>query len=362
MVSLYWPARRRPGGSAAGWSYADSVETVKLSPGEQLAGQAERVEQLTAAVSNSRVGNAELAWLGREVAAAVRNQVPPIVKDWALLSADGVDFAAVELEANLGSDGPTEAEIWLHPNSDPASVLPAALGVCRDFAREHGRNQLTVWYLHASVDEQLRSPTGIGSVGRDVVADLLVSAGARLAQVYRVSEVDPLESGEPEPPADGYRLVHWFGPTPARWRAQVAAMHEITMADAPTGETGYVAEEFTAERVAADEASAVEAGRLLVSVLALAPDDAVAGLTQVAVQGGTTLAYQWDTSVASGHRGRGLGRSLKTLAAALVREQYPQVRRIITHNAADNVHMLRINTDLGWRPLAHKGLWSLSVS
>ena len=40
---------------------------------------------------------------------------------------------------------------------------------------------------------------------------------------------------------------------------------------------------------------------------ALAPDDAVAGLTQVAVQCGTTLAYQWDTSVASGHRGRGLG-------------------------------------------------------
>ena len=40
----------------------------------------------------------------------------------------------------------------------------------------------------------------------------------------------------------------------------------------------------------------------------------------------------------------------------------PQVRRIITHNAADNIHMLRINTDLGWRPLAHKGLWSLSVS
>lgn len=57
-----------------------------------------------------------------------------------------------------------------------------------------------------------------------------------------------------------------------------------------------------------------------------------------------------------------LGSITKTLAAALVREQYPQVRRIITHNAADNIHMLRINTDLGWRPLAHKGLWSLSVS
>ena len=337
------------------------METAKLRADAQLPEQADRVARLTSAVSHSRLATADLAWLGREIVAAVRYQVPPIVKDWALLSDEGGDLAAVELEVSLVSGGPAEAEIWLHPHAVPALVLPFVLEVCRDFAREHRRNNVILWYLHADVSEQLTSPTGIGSIGRDVVADLLVSAGAQLAHVYRISEIDPWSAGEPEPPADGYRLAHWFGPTPARWRAQVGTMHEITMADAPIGETGYIAEEFSADRVAADEVTAVEAGRLLVTVLALAPDGAIAGLTQIAVQDGTTVAYQWDTSVASGHRGHGLGRSLKTLATAVVRERYGNVRRIITHNAADNVHMLRINTELGWRPLAHKGLWSLPV-
>lgn len=330
---------------------------VRVVSGPDLDDFAHRVAALTSAVSINRIGSNDLAWLGREVVAAACAPQTHASRLWVLLSNDGQDLAAIEMEASLGTDGPPDCELWLHPLAGVEEVLPEALAVCREFAAEHARASVLVWYLHREQDASLTSPVGVGSIGRDEMAQALLGSGARLAQVWRVSALEAAHQGSPIEPAEGYRLVHWFGATPPEWRSRVAIMRQVTASDAPTGETGYVAEPFTAEQIAVEEAAAGQAGRELVTVLALAADDSAAGLTQVAVAAGTDLAWQWDTSVAPTHRGRGLGRALKTLCAELVRAGHPEVRRIITVNAAENVHMISINEELGWRPIAHKGVW-----
>lgn len=340
---------------------------TELSAGPELDELAARASAITAAASQARVGNGALTWQPAEIAADLRHQVPSVLHRWLLLSDGDHDLAAITMEANTDTDGPPDSELWLPPGTDPARVMPRFVAISRDFASSLGRRTFCAWHLHDERTDRLASPVGIGSIGRDQVAELLLAAGARLAQVYRISALELVDEPIAAPLAEGrqpagYRLVSWFGSTPEKWLPQVAAMHSVTMADAPSGETGYVPEQFSVERVAADEAMAVASGRELVSVLGLASDGQPAGLTQIAVQVGAELAYQWDTVVVPEQRGHGLGRALKMANAALVRTQHPQVRRVITFNAAENTHMLRINEELGWAPIAHKGVWVLPAT
>lgn len=159
--------------------------------------------------------------------------------------------------------------------------------------------------------------------------------------------------------ADGYELVTWLGPTPTEKLGQVASLHATTLADAPAGETGYVPEPFTAARVAAGDANQAAAGRELVTVLALTVGGEPAGISQAAVTLGESSAWQLDTAVVAAHRGKGLGRALKTRLASEIRQAHPEVTKVVTFNAAENTQMLAINVELGWRTLTHKGVWVL---
>lgn len=335
---------------------------TELAAGPQLDALAARASAITESASMQLMGNADLTWRASEIAAEFGDPVPSLVRRWLLLSDSGHDLAAVTMEGNTETDGPPDCELWLPGGGDPRPVFGRFLEMSRDFAAGLGRQTSCLWFLHEELPERLESPVGVGSIGRDLVAELLLGAGARLGQVYRLSALDLQTADNPAAVlADGYQLVSWLGPTPPERLGQVAAMHTVTMADAPVGETGYVPEQFSVERVAADEAQAAASGREMVTVLALAPDGEVVGMSQIAVQIGRELAYQWDTVVTPEHRGRGLGRALKTTSAGLVRDHHRQVRRVITFNAAENTHMLRINTELGWRPIAHKGVWALPV-
>jgi GNAT superfamily N-acetyltransferase len=333
------------------------VNVTRLAPGPELEAHCARVGAVTSAVSRELLGTADLVWLPGEIRADITHPVPGVDRRWLLLTEGSQDVAGIEFEANSQTGGPPDCELWLPLGTDPELVVPRFLAIGNQFAAELGRQTWCAWYFHADLPARVSSPEGIGSVGRDRVAELLISHGARLGQVYRISALDLVEDPVPVPVPSGYRVEQWLGPTPSAWLPQAAELHTITMADAPTGQTGYVPEQFSVERVAADEAAAVVAGRELVSVLVLTDEGRPAALTQVAVQGGHDLAYQWDTVVAPEHRGRRLGRLCKTMAAELVRSHHPRVRRMVTFNAAENAHMLRINEELGWRPIAHQGVW-----
>ncbi len=283
-----------------------------LVPGAELDELAARAAAVTGAVRRQRGLGDALAWRAQELKVATTNEVPDVVHRWVLVSDGNRDVAAVELEASLVTDGPPDCDIWVHPDADVAAVLTAGVGLGQQFARELGRETVLIWALHEERDEQLHSPAGAGAVGRDAIAEWLMGAAARLAQVYRISAIDPREVITPTEVADGYELVTWLGPTPTEKLGQVASLHATTMADAPAGETGYVPKPFTAARVAADDAKQAAAGRELVTVLALTVDGEPAGISQAAVTLGEPSAWQLDTAVVAAHRGKGLGRALKT--------------------------------------------------
>ena len=70
-------------------------------------------------------------------------------------------------------------------------------------------------------------------------------------------------------------------------------------------------------------------------------------------------ATQEDTLVHAGHRGHGLGLWVKAVNLVALREAAPTVRRVHTWNAAENTHMLSINTTVGFREAGVQGGWQL---
>lgn len=88
----------------------------------------------------------------------------------------------------------------------------------------------------------------------------------------------------------------------------------------------------------------------------------IAGFTELELTGeAPPRADQGDTAVVPAHRGSGLGMWLKAAMLVRLRADRPDVARIVAGNASSNVHMLRINERLGFRPLARLVEWQGDV-
>ena len=90
---------------------------------------------------------------------------------------------------------------------------------------------------------------------------------------------------------------------------------------------------------------------------------AIAGHTVVAVRGDRPqLGDQHDTTVVGAHRGHRLGLLLKAEMMLWLREDEPQLRTIVTGNAASNKHMIQINEQLGYRVAYREIMWQRSIA
>ena len=90
---------------------------------------------------------------------------------------------------------------------------------------------------------------------------------------------------------------------------------------------------------------------------------AIAGHTVVAVRGDRPqLGDQHDTTVVGAHRGHRLGLLLKAEMMRWLREDEPQLRTIVTSNAASNKHMIQINELLGYRVMYKEISWQRSLA
>jgi mycothiol synthase len=77
---------------------------------------------------------------------------------------------------------------------------------------------------------------------------------------------------------------------------------------------------------------------------------AVAGLTDLELHPTRQdLGYQQYTVVVAGHRGHGLGRCVKSAMVRWIVDERPQITRIGTSTAAGNVHMIRVNHQIGFK-------------
>jgi GNAT superfamily N-acetyltransferase len=195
----------------------------------------------------------------------------------------------------------------------------------------------------------------------------LETAGFARASVEVVRRQDPRTAdwpgldrqyAEAEVRAADYELVPLTGQTP---QAMLDDMVALTAAinDAPTDDLDIEDETFSAERIRAMEIGQRDRGRRLYRLVARhRTSGEPAGHTLMAVEiERPWLAWQLDTSVVRAHRGHRLGVLLKIAMLRWLRGEEPQVRSVITWNAASNAHMIRVNELLGYTPIRSDLNW-----
>jgi mycothiol synthase len=150
-------------------------------------------------------------------------------------------------------------------------------------------------------------------------------------------------------PPLGYRLASWRGRCPDRL-VESFALARTAITDAPMGDAGATAPEWTVDRVRESEHEL--AGRGIESRVCVAVTEvtgAVAGLTMVERHPHRDdWVYQADTAVLERHRGRGLGRCVKASMSRSLVADMPDLRRVLTHTAITNTHMIATNRAVGY--------------
>ncbi|MEV0173392.1 GNAT family N-acetyltransferase [Streptomyces sp. NPDC050803] len=168
-----------------------------------------------------------------------------------------------------------------------------------------------------------------------------------------------LQAAEAEHP--GYRLTGWTGTVPDALAAAFATAKNA-MNDMPVGDLDYGTEDWDADRVRAMAQVIADRGDTLLTLAAVHDDGAMAGYTEILLpRGAAPRAQQYDTAVVPAHRGHGLGLWLKTAMVRRLRAEHPGVVEIETDNAEDNVHMLAVNRELGFRSYRRTREFQLDV-
>jgi GNAT superfamily N-acetyltransferase len=151
-------------------------------------------------------------------------------------------------------------------------------------------------------------------------------------------------------PAPGFRLHQWLDTAPNEL-VQGLARARDAMADRPMGEATFQHPSWTAERVRHYEAKTLESGVSHRYVAAVNErSGAVAGFTEIAVVPGQwSYCRQEDTAVLPEFRGLGLGRAMKAAMMRWLIADLPRMEQVRTMTAAENLHMLRVTTPLGYQ-------------
>jgi len=161
----------------------------------------------------------------------------------------------------------------------------------------------------------------------------------------------------PADPRDGYTLAGWRGTPPREWLDQYARLRSLLNQEAPSGEVTLENEYWDADRLLHEVEQWKRQRRVAHTVVAVAPDGSLAGHTQLLFPHETPEVYQWDTLVLPEHRGHGLGLSLKRQAMRDASDLLAGRRRIVTWNDAQNVNMIAVNEELGYRATAWADQW-----
>ncbi|MFC1408175.1 GNAT family N-acetyltransferase [Streptacidiphilus sp. N1-12] len=151
-------------------------------------------------------------------------------------------------------------------------------------------------------------------------------------------------------PKSGFRLHRWTDTAPEDL-VQGFARARNAIADSPAGESSYRHPNWTAERVRQYEAKTREGGQSHRYVVAVDErGGTVAGFTEIAiVPGQWSHCTQEDTAVLPEFRGLGLGLAMKASMMRWLTADLPRLEQVRTTTASENLHMIRVNAQLGYR-------------
>ncbi|MEV6954224.1 GNAT family N-acetyltransferase [Streptomyces sp. NPDC051183] len=259
---------------------------------------------------------------------------------WLATGADGVPVGVAGLRVFTSPGQEHLAELELHV--DPAHrrlgtgshLLSAVVAACR----AEKRRSLIATAAADSPGEAFSERRGFRRA---------LALNHLLLRLDEMDRADLLRAADAEHP--GYRLTGWTGAVPDGLAAAFATAKNA-MNDMPVGDLDYGSVAWDADRVRAMAAVVADRGDTLLTVAAVHDSGAMAGYTEILIpQGAPPRVQQYDTAVVPEHRGHGLGLWVKAAMVHRLRAEHPGVVEIETDNAEDNVHMLAVNHQLGFR-------------
>ncbi|MEH1099656.1 GNAT family N-acetyltransferase [Micromonospora sp. CPCC 205561] len=300
----------------------------------------------------------------RRFEASVRHPMPGNAPLWALARLDGLPAGYLALELpQLDNTENATVDLIVHPGYRRRGVGRALREHAVRLLRERGRKRVVGMAVHALPGGPARSGAG---------AAFAAWAGARpaLAEVRRRLDTTRLDDAaldaalaEARSRAAGYRTVRWQGHTPEEYVADIAYLDGRLMADAPLGDVEWEPERIDADRLRGTDLALDARGRRRyhTAVRHEASGRLVAWTLLDVGASADWHAFQQITLVDPEHRGHRLGLLAKVENLRHLLAHEPAVRAIDTFNAAENAHMVRINEQLGFRPVDGWTDWQLTI-
>ncbi|MEY9835701.1 GNAT family N-acetyltransferase [Streptacidiphilus sp. EB103A] len=188
----------------------------------------------------------------------------------------------------------------------------------------------------------------------------LVCTYRNLLQTLEVESVDPALWDVSVP--DGYRLYGWTHAVPEEFIVSYAEARKA-IADAPSQDLAWEETDWTPQRVRDEEAVFAAAGqdyRIVVAVHEHSGE--VVGITELFIRpGDPDHARQMDTAVRKEHRGHGLGRAIKAQMMRRLMADRPDLARVSTTTASDNVYMVAVNHSIGYADVRSLAYWETAT-
>ena len=179
-------------------------------------------------------------------------------------------------------------------------------------------------------------------------------------QILELGEVDRgrWEVDVPEQ----YRLVRWIGHAPEDL-VEAYAKARDAIADAPTGESGFAAPDWSVDRVRRIEAEYRDRGIEYRTIVAVDAYGEVAGLTELEQRPlDPQRLIQGDTVVLAAHRGHGLGLAMKAAMLRWFTADKDGLEQVWTSTGGANTHMADVNHRLGFETVRRFGVVSRELA
>jgi GNAT superfamily N-acetyltransferase len=276
---------------------------------------------------------------------------------------DGVAVGYANLRVNLRDDPDAgNVLVYVLPEHRGRGIGGRLATHVIGVARGQGLQRLGTW-VHTPLPsgETLSPAHGAGAVAADHPGiRLAVREGFTLGQVERVSRydfaaplVDPrvaLAEARAVAGAD-YELVVFPGAAPEHMLDDLARLSGRMTQDVPSGSLTVPVETWDAQRVRDRDEEVLAASSFYRAVARHTPSGTIVALSELARDRTNPEAFveQWDTVVLPEHRGHRLGTVVKAANVIQLREAEPSASAILTWNAEENRHMLRVNEALGFR-------------
>jgi len=236
------------------------------------------------------------------------------------------------------------ADLFVDPEQRRRGYGTELLDGLEQRARDFGRTALALWVVEGE-HEVDRSPSRYFAPARGY---------ARVAENIQRDLAWPRPPGELERLKDGwsarardYEILAWLHATPDGWRADRAEMFRRMPVEVPDPGVTQKEEVWDDDRVVEHEQRARDTGReLLIAVARSRESNHLVGFSELTLELGHPVAYQWDTLVLRPHRGHRLGGLMKIANFETLRAGDYAVEKIITFNATDNPHMIAVNDAL----------------